>query len=59
MMKNFILESNKLSPEFEQNIIYGNEIKYWYLSYTDSQNNLIYMSAYKRREEYLWFFQLK
>jgi len=56
-MKNFILESNNLPAEFEQNILNGEEngIKSWYVSYTDSTNNLTCMSVYKRKGDFLFF----
>ncbi|HEY5774029.1 MAG TPA: PsbP-related protein, partial [Chitinophagaceae bacterium] len=56
-MKNFILESNNLPAELEENILNGEEngIKSWYVSYTDSTNNLTCMLTYKRKGNYLLF----
>lgn len=50
-MKTFIIESNNLNSEFEKNIFSGTEhgVRSWYISYTDTENNLICMAAYKRR----------
>ena len=57
-MNSFILQSNHLPAEFEQNILNGEEngIKSWYLSYTDQKKKLTCMSIYKRKGENLWFF---
>ncbi len=56
-IKDFILESNQLPKEATSDIIFGEEngIKSWYISYTDTVNNLICMSAYKRKGSYLLF----
>lgn len=53
----FILESNNLSVDFKQNILNSEEngIKSWYISYTESNSNLICMSMYKRKGNNLWF----
>ena len=56
-MNKFILESNKLPDQYEQNIlnVEENDVKSWYVSYADSNSNLICMSAYKRKGDYLLF----
>ena len=56
-MTDFILESNSLSTDFKKNIRIKEEkgIKSWYISYTDTKNNLVCISAYKRLGENLWF----
>ena len=56
-METFILESNNLPDNFRENVLSGTEngIKSWYVSYTDSENNLNCMSMYKRKGDKLWF----
>ncbi|MCB0750426.1 MAG: hypothetical protein KDC52_03010 [Ignavibacteriae bacterium] len=56
-METFILESNNLPDNFRENVLSGTEngIKSWYVSYTDSENNLTCMSMYKRKGDKLWF----
>ena len=57
LMVNFILESNNLSEDIEDNILNSEEngIKSWYVSYTDSYKNLTCMLMYKRKDDKLWF----
>ena len=57
LMIPFILESNVLPSEFEQNILNTQEngIKTWIVSYTNSHNNLTCISMYKKKEDNLWF----
>ena len=56
-METFILESNNLPDNFRENVLSGTEngLKSWYVSYTDSENNLTCMSMYKRKGDKLWF----
>ncbi len=56
-MNDFILDSNNLPDDFRKNILSGEEngIKSWYISYTDTTNNLTCMSMYKRMNAKLWF----
>jgi len=53
----FILETNDLPVSFKKNISSSleNGIKSWYISYTESTNNLTCMSMYKRKGDNLWF----
>jgi hypothetical protein len=56
-MADFILKSNNLPVDFKHKILNGEEngIKSWYISYTDTDNNLTCMSMYKRKADKLWF----
>lgn len=60
-METFILESNNLPDNFRENVLSGTEngIKSWYVSYTDSENNLTCMSMYKRKGINYGLFQLR